>query len=189
NDAKSLDDAMRLAFERYSGERGYRHEEFRALCAEVAGIPLGAFFEAAVDGVAELEFAPALAHYGLRFAAAEPADDPPAYLGVETAVEDHRLRITSILRGSPAAAAGLNVGDELLAFGDERVPPGGLEARLALYAPGEAQTVLVARRGRLLRLELTFAQAPESAFSLERDPLASPVQGAHLDAWLGPVDR
>src|SRR5690606_22346466 len=36
-DRKSLDDVMRRAYERYSGERGYTSAEFREVAAEVAG--------------------------------------------------------------------------------------------------------------------------------------------------------
>ena len=38
---RSLDDAMRLAYQRYSGERGYRPEEMRKVFEEVAGTGLG----------------------------------------------------------------------------------------------------------------------------------------------------
>ena len=87
-------------------------------------------------------------------------------------------------RGTPAFEAGLNVGDEILAFGDYRVPPDGLEDRLEGYRPGETSTLLVARRERLTRLPVTFARS-RAALEAGARPDATPEQKAHLAAWLG----
>ena len=55
-DAKSLDDLMRLAFQKYSGERGYTPEQFKELAAEVAGISLASFFHETVETAGELDY-------------------------------------------------------------------------------------------------------------------------------------
>ncbi len=70
---KSLDDVMRLAYRRYSGERGFTPEEFRVTAEEVAGVPLEEWFRNAVASTDELDYGEALDWFGLRFA---PADDP-----------------------------------------------------------------------------------------------------------------
>ena len=41
NGARSLDDVMRLAFQRYSGARGYTDADFRKTVREVAGVDFG----------------------------------------------------------------------------------------------------------------------------------------------------
>jgi predicted metalloprotease with PDZ domain len=66
--AKSLDDVMRLAYERFSGERGFTAEEFRKTAEEVAGADLRAWFKTAVASAEELGYAEALDWFGLRFA-------------------------------------------------------------------------------------------------------------------------
>ena len=53
------------------------------------------------------------------------------------------------------------------------------------YRPNERVSVLIARRGRLLRLEATFAAEPTSRFRIEADPKATDEQKAHRKAWLG----
>jgi len=78
-DGKSLDDVMRLALTRYGGERGFTPEEFEATAAEVAGADLSDFFAAALRSTAELDYDEALDWYGLRFAAADPADPDSAW--------------------------------------------------------------------------------------------------------------
>ena len=70
---KSLDDVMRLAYRRYSGERGFTPEQFRATAEEVAGTDLKEWFRKALASTEELDYREALDWFGLRFA---PSDDP-----------------------------------------------------------------------------------------------------------------
>ena len=70
---KSLRDVMRLAYARYSGERGFTPEEFEAIAQEVAGEDLTLWFHRAVASTEELDYAEALDWFGLRFAAPGPA--------------------------------------------------------------------------------------------------------------------
>jgi predicted metalloprotease with PDZ domain len=68
---KSLDDVMRLAYKRYSGERGFTPEQFRKTAEEVAGVDLREWFRKAVSSVEELDYAETLDWFGLRFALSE----------------------------------------------------------------------------------------------------------------------
>ncbi|HEY0553936.1 MAG TPA: PDZ domain-containing protein [Thermoanaerobaculia bacterium] len=187
---KSLDDAMRLAYQRFSGEHGFRSEELRKTFEEVAGIDLGGWLHEAVETPAELDYTEALDWYGLRFTEAEPEkkDEPkelPAgWLGMDVAVQEGRLTVTAVKRGTPAFDAGVNVGDEILAVDDFRVPPEGLEGRLKFYRPGTQASLLVARRDLLVRLPITFGAKPKDVWKLEARPDATPAQKAHLTAWL-----
>ncbi len=190
---KSLDDAMRLAFQRYSGDRGFRPDELRQVFAEVAGTDLGGWLHDAADTTAELDYQEALDWYGLRFAAdpdkaekkdGEPKELPAGWLGMDAAVQDGRLTVTGVKRGTPAYDAGVNVGDEILAIDDYRVPSEGLEGRLKFYRPGEKASLLVARRDLLVRLPVTLGEKPKAAWKLEARPDATPAQKGHLEAWL-----
>jgi predicted metalloprotease with PDZ domain len=191
---KSLDDALRLAFQRFSGERGFRPQELRRIFEEVAGADLGAWLHQVEETTGELDYAKALDWYGLRFAPdeeakdakkdAEPKELPAAWLGMEVAPHEGRLTVSAVKRGTPAYEAGVNVGDELLAIDDYRVPPDGLEGRLKNYRPGEKATLLVARRDLLTRLPITFGEKPKERWKLEPRPNATAEQKAHLAAWL-----
>ena len=64
--AKSLDDVMKLAYERYSGEKGFTAEQFRKTAEEVAGVDLRAWFQKAVASTEELDYAEALDWFGLQ---------------------------------------------------------------------------------------------------------------------------
>lgn len=194
-DRHSLDDVLRRAWGLYAGERGYAHGELLALASEVAGEDLSAFFHHTLETTEELDYGPALEWLGLRFAGTaqgegerkDEEEAPSAWLGAETEVRDGRLVITEVRRGTPAFAAGLNVEDEILAFGEYRVPPGELGERLDRYRPGEKVSVLLARREELLRLPVTFGEEPaEDRWKLQPDPEASAEQEAHRARWLGP---
>lgn len=72
---KSLDDLMKLAYERYSGERGFTADEFRKTAEDVAGVDLKEWFRKALASTEELDYTEALDWFGLRFA---PTDDKQA---------------------------------------------------------------------------------------------------------------
>src|SRR4029453_3597954 len=57
------------------------------------------------------------------------------------------------------------------------------EERLRSFRPGESAELLVARRERLLPLQVTFAAPPE-IWRLEPDPAATTEHKARLEAWL-----
>jgi predicted metalloprotease with PDZ domain len=188
---RSLDDAMRLAYQRYSGERGFRSAEFRRALEEVAGTGLGDWLTRTLDSVAELDYTEALDWYGLKLGAEpdkrEPDElpEPPAgWLGLDAEMQGGRLVVTAVKRGTPAYVAGVNVGDEVVAIDDYRIPPDGLDSRLKSYRPGEKAMLLVARRERLTRLPVTFGEKPRPPWMLEVRPDATEEQKAHLTAWL-----
>src|SRR5262245_65871139 len=64
---KSFDDVMRLAFQRFGGERGFTPEEFRMTAETVAGGSLKDWFSRSISSTEELDYADLLEWYGLRF--------------------------------------------------------------------------------------------------------------------------
>lgn len=66
--ARSLDDVMKLAYARYSGEKGFTAKQFRQTAEDVAGVDLRGWFKKSVGSTEELDFTEALDWFGLRFA-------------------------------------------------------------------------------------------------------------------------
>jgi len=181
--AKSLDDVMTTAYARYSGSRGYTPEDFRRVANEVAGADLGPWFHQVLETTEELEYSEALDWFGLRFRPAtqrELSGDQ----GLTTRVDNGRLVVTQVRRGTPAAAAGFNVNDEILALGDLRVRPEVFSQRMGLYKAGETISVLIARRDQLQRLELTLSKTPRESWDLEVRTDATEEQKVRLIKWL-----
>jgi predicted metalloprotease with PDZ domain len=181
----TLDEVMRAAYARF-GETGYTRESFRALASEIAEADLSRFFASAVDDTTELDYAPALAHFGLRFRPTAPSESAAAWIGADVANEGGRLVVREVASGTPAHAAGLQVEDELLAIDDERLPA-QLDERLNRMRAGTQVELTVARRGRLRRMPLTLGARPADAWQLEVDPSANVTQRRALDTWLPPV--
>jgi len=181
--AKTLDDALRLAYARYSGATGYTLEQFYAVMSEAAGTTLTPWFAGVVSSADELDFSEALDYYGLRFT---PVDlvAARATLGASTRVDAGRLVVTVVRRGTPAHAAGLNTDDEILAIDDVRVRAEGLVARMDQYRVGDTVRLLVARRDRLVTLDVTLAAEPGRPWRLQPKPDATAAQRANLAAWL-----
>ncbi len=188
---QSLDAVLRQAYARWSGERGYAPEDFRRLVEETCGQKLGEWFAKVLEGVSELDYAEALATFGLAFKEAKKRDeeadkDPPkGWLGLSTKNDAGRLVVTQVLRDGPALAAGLNADDELVAIDDYRVTPADFDERLKQYPPGTAVTLLVARRQELQRLSVTMGKKPEREWKLELDKNAGAAATAQREAWLG----
>jgi len=185
---KSLDDVMRLAYSRYSGAKGYTPEEFRALAAEVAGADLGAFFRRALETTDELDFEEAMKWFGLQFKEekpAKPGDPPKAWLGLQTKTEAGRLLVSQVKRGTPGFEAGFNVGDEILAFDEDRVRAEVWKEKMDHYRPGDQVSVLISRRDRLSRLSAKFEKEPPKRWGLEVDPKADEAKVKRRKSWLG----
>jgi predicted metalloprotease with PDZ domain len=103
---------------------------------------------------------------------------------VITRLEEGRLVVTEVRRETPAHAAGINVGDEILAIDEQRVPAAGVDEILRHAAPGSEVAVLVARRGRLRRVPVVLGEAPVVSWRLELDPDASRQQCTQRARWL-----
>jgi predicted metalloprotease with PDZ domain len=182
--AKSLDDAMRLAYERYSGPKGYTMEQFYQAMSDAAGVNLRGWFANTAESTEELDYTEALDWFGLRFRQVD-AHNQRAWLGASTRNDAGRLVVSQVRRETPVHAAGLNVDDEILAIDDVRVRADGLAGRLDQYRPGDQVSVLVARRDRLLRLDVTLGADPGRAWRLEPAPHATDEQKKRLSAWIG----
>jgi len=186
---RSLDEVMKAAYAKYSGDRGYSEQGFRTLVENVAGASLESFWSSALESTSELDYTDALDVLGLRFKIAEPDNGRTprrATLGALTKIDGGRLVVSQVKRGTPAHEAGLNVDDELLAIDDFRVRADQLDARMEQYVAGDRVSILVARRDRLIRLELTLGAEPAKSWQLEVDPSATAGQRAGLDFWLAP---
>lgn len=187
NGARSLDDVMRLAYQRYGGEKGYTEQQFRDVVVEVGGESLKDVLTRSLDTTQALEYQPLLDVYGLQFV-------PPmsratrGWLGLSlpgTLRNDGgRLVVAQVRTGTPAAAAGLSADDEIIAIDDYRVRPEQWDRTMEFFPPTTKATLLIARRGRLEKVDVTFGQEPGNAWRLQPRPNASDAQRTARRVWL-----
>ncbi|MBI5282577.1 MAG: M61 family metallopeptidase [Candidatus Solibacter usitatus] len=184
--AKSLDDAMKLAYARYGGARGYTPEQFRAVCNEVARADFGAWFKNALETTEELDYKEVLEWYGLRFRP-EPARGggaPRILTGISANTASGRIVVSGLRRGTAGYDAGLNVDDEILAVSGYRVRAEQWPSRLENYKPGETVDLLISRRDKLMTLKMPVVGDKPQAWGLEVRPDATEEQKGRLKGWL-----
>ncbi|MCC6414897.1 MAG: M61 family metallopeptidase [Opitutaceae bacterium] len=192
--AKSLDDVMRTAYARYSGDHGYTEAEFIALTSEVTGADLAPWFTRIIQSPGSFDYQPMLDWFGLQFTEAakpddsllpnklEPPDPPAGWLGADL----NGNLVTAVRSDTPAYAAGLYAGDEIVAIDGFRTP-NDPATQLRFHPPGDCVDLLVSRRGKMLTLEARLGEAPRDTWKLMIRPNATPEQKSRLEAWLGRV--
>ncbi|MCR9296788.1 MAG: hypothetical protein NXI32_29115, partial [bacterium] len=65
--SRSLDDVMRLLYQRFALEKGFTNQDVKDIASEVAGVDLSEWLDRAIYSTRELEYEPALDWLGLRF--------------------------------------------------------------------------------------------------------------------------
>lgn len=191
---KSLDDVMRLAYRRFSEDTGYSDNEIYDVFAEVGGQEVVSFLRDAVNQPKRLTYEVPFRVFGLRHkvvAEVTPTDplDQRAEqgnnvsLGIETQAQEDRLIVKTVLAQGSAWRAGIAPGDEIVAVDGYRVPLSGLATLIKRYIPGEMVEVLLARRGRMVRLEVELGTKPPT-ITFEVDPEASSKAKHQRSMWL-----
>jgi predicted metalloprotease with PDZ domain len=196
SDAHSLDDVMRLLWERFGDGRGVPEDGVEAIAGEVAGQSLQPFFERALRSTEELDLG-VLSQVGLvartrvRESATDRGGTPPrlksgevrerGWLGV---VPRSSSTLASVLQNSPAMEAGLYAEDEVVALDGEKVDAAGLLSRCDDKAPGTHVTVHVFRRDRLVEVPVTLGTRPADAVWLAPVDNPTDAQKASYRLWM-----
>ncbi|VWD41521.1 peptidase M61 domain-containing protein [Burkholderia lata] len=186
---KSLDDVMRLLWQRYGRDfyrgkqAGVEENEVEALIEEATGVALGRLFADAVHGTRDLPLAELLAPFGVTLApdVANGATAKPT-IGA-------RLRggadctFAAVYEGGAAHRAGLSAGDTLIAVDGLRVTGTNLDALLARYRPGDKVEVHAFRRDELRTAKLKLDGPEITRYRLTVAAKPAAVSKAR-EAWL-----
>lgn len=183
---RSLDDVLRALWQRF-GKPGTPHpDDLQPVFEEAVGLSLADIFDKQIRGTQDPELPAELAHVGLELrASADPGQTAdgahPLWLGITTS----GTKVTGVLDGSPAQAANLSPGDELVAIDRYRAASDGeLRSLIAARRPGDMVSIALFRRHRLVELTATLAAAPPTRFEIAGMADAGPA-AARYQAWLG----
>ena len=158
NNRKSLDDVMRLLWQRfgrdfYRGKPvGVEENEVEAIFAEATGAELGTLFEHAVRSTRDLPLEALLEPFGIALA---PEPDRTGKPSIGARVRSGAdCTLVAVHDGSAAQKAGLSAGDVLIAIDGLRVTGANLDTLLSRYLPGAKVEVHAFRRDELRTAQL-----------------------------------
>ena len=173
---RSLDEVMRKMYSLYSS-KPYANDAIEQLVVEVGGAAAGKFLHDLLTTTADPDVDAALAWYGLRLERGSSATDGKiedrvlkSGFGVVWDEGKPGLIVKAVLAGSGGSNAGLMPRDEILAMGDERLTSDRLESLMSSFQPGEQTTLLVARRGRIINLDIKLDTAIPDRFEIVLQP-------------------
>ena len=188
--ARTLDSVMRHLWRHYGARfeaTGVGVPEDGLYQAALAVAPamkraLERFFASAVHGTADLPLKTLLAAAGIELAidaAAKPA------LGVRSAAAPDGVRLTHVLDGGGAQAAGLSAGDVMIACDGLKVGNGALDALLARRKVGATVKVHAFRRDELIVREVRLGKSELTVTLKARaDPDAGAGASRLRRAWI-----
>ncbi|RJG02266.1 M61 family metallopeptidase [Noviherbaspirillum sedimenti] len=187
---KSLDDVMRILWQRYGRDfygdgpeagRGITEAEVEALFDEATGLSLKRVLRSFVHGTDDLPLAKLLAPFGVILA--DDRKEAKPALGVRTTKDGNDCKLANVYEGGVAHRAGLSAGDLLVALDGLRVNAGNLDKLLARLRIGDTVTIHAFRRDELFSVEATLAadDAPQASLSAQMKPAAAARLRA---AWL-----
>ena len=163
---RSLDDVMRLLWERYGRDFyqgqpvGLSEKSFPSLVRDATGVDLTQEINRWAYGREDLPLKQLLATQGVRLEW-EAANAKPS-LDLRTRKQGEHIVVSVVIEGGAAHQAGISAHDVLVAIDGVRLDSGAntLEIILARYQPGQKIQVHVFRRDELRCVELTLAAPP-----------------------------
>jgi len=185
----TMDDVMRALWQRFGAhDIGVPEGGLEAVASEISGLDLRVQFDLWLRGTSELPLAELLAQFGisavlrLSFGASdeggrsESRPPPATTLGLSLRASD--ATVATVFSGSPAEAAGLAGGDQLVAIDGLKITAGNWANRLEALHPGVAVPLSWFRGDELMTATIvpslpvadtwTFALAEASGAVIER---------------------
>lgn len=171
--ARSLDDVMRLLWQRYGRDfyrgrpQGVPETAMPALIAEATGADVTSFIERYVDGLEDVPLKTALARAGIALTA-KAENERPA-LGARTRAEPGGLKLVTVYEHGPAHRGGLSAGDTLVAVEGLRITDAAsLDGVLDRCRAGDRVSVHVFRRDELRRYTVRLGRPGPLLHELRR---------------------
>ena len=198
---KSLDDVMRALWKKHGVTGvGVPEDGIERMVESVTGLKLGRQFDAWLRSTSELPLKALLATHGLALdlRPAESGADKGgkkaakdaaalksrAVMGVRGSAGSGEFKLTHVLDGGAAQAAGLAAGDAMVAVDGLRVGAGGLDAMLASRRPGESVEIHAFRRDELMIFRVTLKAPEADTVSLAIDDDRSGATKRLRERWL-----
>ncbi|MBZ8178906.1 M61 family metallopeptidase [Oscillatoria salina] len=181
---RSLDDVMKIMWQRFGkDEVGFTPEELLEVLESVAETDLSSFSDRYIDGLDELPFDEYLQPFGLKIKQIEDSEPVP-YFGAKVVTKNGKDTIEFVENNSPAAIAGIDADDELLAIARMRVTADRLNERLKDYQAGDKISVTVFHQDELKTYQVKLGKPQPSSYQVVRIKSPSKEQVDLYSGWL-----
>ena len=168
NGTKSLDDFMRLLYDKYyvKAKRGFREEEFKKDLEVFIGRNLDAFFEDYIHGTKPLDYATAFESVGVQVIKNETLEP---FFGTSLADANGKLTVRRVQVGSAAEKAGISANDEIIAINGFRTNQSGFNDFIGRIKVGESFDVMISRDGKIMHLKAAMGEIQKVNFTYKLD--------------------
>ncbi|HUO34558.1 MAG TPA: PDZ domain-containing protein [Candidatus Acidoferrum sp.] len=180
---KSLDDVLRLLNDEYAQKGKFYDESAGILSAvnDVAGMSFADFFHRYVSGTDEIPYAQFLSYAGLDLKEeSQVTSDLGFWPGQARGAKIPT--VATIEAGSPAEAADLRVGDDIIRLNNEPFPH-QFRNWLRNQPPNATVTLRVRRDGKELDISYRMASVETDHFSVSEDPHPTDLQRRIRDGF------
>jgi predicted metalloprotease with PDZ domain len=163
---KSLDDVMRALYTDFYKKqgRGFTHDEFIAVCSQMAGRDMTSFFDKVIFSTTPLNYDEVFSKYGIEIKD-QNVGKVTAWSGVVSKMDGGKNVIANIYTGSPAVEAGLSVNDEILSVDGWRVTT-QLEKQDSKHDVNSEVEIIYARDGKVYTTTMTYTQSHKVDYKL-----------------------
>jgi predicted metalloprotease with PDZ domain len=183
--AKSLDDWMRLLYERFALPKpGFEPEDAVHAASEVAGTDLTDFFRRYISGKEPLPYETYFAYAGIDVQKKLEPEKPWFGAGIEKSDDGH-AKIKNVIPGGPAEAGGLSHDDVIYAVDGKALDEDGFKHAIEGRKPGDTVKITVLRDEELRDFEVRLAANPYATYTLKPVEHPTEVQTAIYKSWLG----
>ncbi|MCC5945292.1 MAG: M61 family metallopeptidase [Bernardetiaceae bacterium] len=185
NGEKSLDDLMRVMYQKYAKtlDRGYTEEEFKKEAETVAGIELDDFFENYIYGTSPVDYNKYFDYAGLKL---EVKEVKSIRIGASLYEQDAGLLVRNISRETPAHRDGLNYGDLITEIDEKPITSlRELTAMLNKKQENDVLNIKLLRDGIAYEIKLTLTPVITKTFKPAMQDDINEKQIKVLKKWLG----
>ncbi|MBC7834020.1 MAG: M61 family metallopeptidase, partial [Phycisphaerales bacterium] len=187
----SLDDAMRLLYERFPPpplSTGYTAADLIEILVELTQTDFSGFFDAHISATEPPDFASLVGVVGLGLVPADKEGEPVSpFLGLTLTDRAGKAVVTGIATDGPGYTSGILIEDEVVALSGQRLSAAGLDARLKKLKPGDTVALTLFRREQLREIEITLAEVPANRRARKLERISEPTDAQRLayEDWIG----
>ena len=185
NNKKSLDDVMRLLYNKYYQDlkRGFTEKEFRDECEKMAGTPLAEVFDYA-STVKPPNYPKYFAYAGLAIDTMLKAF-PGAYSGIHAREKNDSLIITEVEWNSPAWDKDVHSKTTIVAVDGKKINLDEYNKIMQSKKIGNTITLLLSKGNKQREVSITLGQKMEKSFTITKMENPDALQKDIYRSWMG----